>query len=124
MNIALDMMGGDYAPLEAVKGISLFLAEGDKNTKLTLIGDEAIVTAASLQLIRATERVDGGSGAALKCTYLARSTAVHASLCGAMRSKCPAPGMIESSFCKCSHSETGSGNCDQAPSSASMMRTR
>lgn len=45
MNIALDMMGGDYAPLEAVKGISLFLAEGDKNTKLTLIGDEAIVKA-------------------------------------------------------------------------------
>ena len=43
MNIALDMMGGDYAPLEAVKGISLFLAEGYKNTKLTLIGDEAAV---------------------------------------------------------------------------------
>ena len=45
MNIALDMMGGDYAPLEAVKGISLFLAEGDKNTTLTLIGDKAIVEA-------------------------------------------------------------------------------
>ena len=45
MNIALDMMGGDYAPLEAVKGISLFLAEGDKNTTLTQIGDKAIVEA-------------------------------------------------------------------------------
>lgn len=45
MNIALDMMGGDYAPLEAVKGISLFIAEGDKNTTLTLIGDQAIVEA-------------------------------------------------------------------------------
>ena len=45
MNIALDMMGGDYAPLEAVKGISLFIAEGDKNTTLTLIGDKAIVEA-------------------------------------------------------------------------------
>ena len=43
MNIALDMMGGDYAPLEAVKGISLFLAEGGSNISLTLIGDEAIV---------------------------------------------------------------------------------
>ena len=43
MNIALDMMGGDYAPLEAVKGISLFLAEGGENITLTLIGDEAIV---------------------------------------------------------------------------------
>ena len=43
MNIALDMMGGDYAPLEAVKGISLFLAEGGGNISLTLIGDEAKV---------------------------------------------------------------------------------
>ncbi|MDB5280736.1 MAG: plsX [Ferruginibacter sp.] len=41
MNIALDMMGGDYAPLEAVKGISLFLSEGHQNISLTLIGDEA-----------------------------------------------------------------------------------
>lgn len=45
MNIALDMMGGDYAPLEAVKGISLFLAEGNKDIALTLIGDEASVHA-------------------------------------------------------------------------------
>jgi len=41
MNIALDMMGGDFAPLEAVKGISLFLAEAGKDVTLTLIGDEA-----------------------------------------------------------------------------------
>jgi phosphate acyltransferase len=45
MNIALDMMGGDYAPLEAVKGISLFLAEGGENTTLKLIGDEDKVNA-------------------------------------------------------------------------------
>ena len=45
IRIGLDMMGGDYAPLEAVKGISLFIAEGDKNTTLTLIGDKAIVEA-------------------------------------------------------------------------------
>jgi len=43
MNISLDMMGGDYAPEEAVKGISLFLAEGVKDCTLTLIGDEAKV---------------------------------------------------------------------------------
>jgi phosphate acyltransferase len=43
MNIALDMMGGDYAPLEAVKGISLFLADGAENISLTLIGDEPAV---------------------------------------------------------------------------------
>ena len=41
MNIALDMMGGDFAPLEAVKGVALFLAGGGKNITLTLIGDEA-----------------------------------------------------------------------------------
>src|SRR4051812_44523482 len=44
MNIALDMMGGDYAPLEAIKGISLFLAEGDNDITLTLIGDETQLT--------------------------------------------------------------------------------
>lgn len=45
MNIAIDMMGGDYAPLEAVKGISLFFAEGHKNVVLTLIGNEASMKA-------------------------------------------------------------------------------
>jgi len=40
MNIALDMMGGDYAPLEAVKGVQLFLSENKENVDLTLIGDE------------------------------------------------------------------------------------
>jgi glycerol-3-phosphate acyltransferase PlsX len=45
MNIALDMMGGDYAPLEAVKGISLFLAEGHQHVTLTLIGDDVAVKA-------------------------------------------------------------------------------
>jgi glycerol-3-phosphate acyltransferase PlsX len=43
MNIALDMMGGDFAPLEAVKGIKLFLAEGNENISLTLIGEETMV---------------------------------------------------------------------------------
>ena len=41
MNIALDMMGGDFAPLEAVKGIKLFLSEKHENVRLTIIGDEA-----------------------------------------------------------------------------------
>ncbi|HEU5366582.1 MAG TPA: phosphate acyltransferase PlsX [Hanamia sp.] len=41
MNIALDMMGGDYAPLETIKGVKLFLSENNKdNVDLTLIGDE------------------------------------------------------------------------------------
>ncbi len=42
MNIALDMMGGDYAPVEAIKGVKLFLSENDeKEVHLTLIGDES-----------------------------------------------------------------------------------
>ena len=40
MNIALDMMGGDYAPLETIKGVQLFLSENKDDVKLTLIGDE------------------------------------------------------------------------------------
>lgn len=34
------MMGGDYVPLEAVKGVELFLSEDNDNVHLTLIGDE------------------------------------------------------------------------------------
>ncbi|MGG9970167.1 phosphate acyltransferase PlsX [Ferruginibacter sp. SUN002] len=40
MNIGIDMMGGDYAPLEAVKGISLFMNDVQTSVQLTLIGDE------------------------------------------------------------------------------------
>ena len=40
MNIGLDMMGGDYAPLEAVKGLSQYLSEQKNPFHLTLVGDE------------------------------------------------------------------------------------
>ena len=41
MNIALDMMGGDFAPLETIKGVKLFLSENNnENVELTLIGNE------------------------------------------------------------------------------------
>ena len=40
MNIALDMMGGDFAPLEAVKGAAEYLASATADIHLTLIGDE------------------------------------------------------------------------------------
>ncbi|MEO6948467.1 MAG: phosphate acyltransferase PlsX [Ginsengibacter sp.] len=43
MNIALDMMGGDFAPDEAVKGVEMFLRNNESNAYLTLIGDENIV---------------------------------------------------------------------------------
>jgi glycerol-3-phosphate acyltransferase PlsX len=38
MKIGIDMMGGDFAPLEAVKGIQQYLEEG--KAQLVLIGDE------------------------------------------------------------------------------------
>jgi len=40
MNIGLDMMGGDFAPLEAVKGAAEFLTTATSDIHLTLIGDE------------------------------------------------------------------------------------
>lgn len=41
MNIGLDMMGGDFAPLEAVKSIQLYLSDTVSPANLFLIGDEA-----------------------------------------------------------------------------------
>jgi len=40
MNIGLDMMGGDFSPLEAVKGLQLYLKEVAHPATLWLIGDE------------------------------------------------------------------------------------
>lgn len=44
MNIALDMMGGDYAPREAVKGVQEYLSGTNSAAVVTLIGDEAQIT--------------------------------------------------------------------------------
>ncbi len=43
MNIGLDMMGGDFAPLEAIKGISLFLSQPAADCHLTLIGKQDLI---------------------------------------------------------------------------------
>ncbi len=40
IKIGLDMMGGDFAPLEAVKGASAFMAYNKEDVHLVLIGDE------------------------------------------------------------------------------------
>ncbi|SHF25694.1 phosphate acyltransferase PlsX [Flavisolibacter ginsengisoli] len=42
MKIGIDMMGGDFAPLEAIKGIQHYVEEG--NAHLVLIGDEDKIT--------------------------------------------------------------------------------
>lgn len=44
MTIALDMMGGDFAPLEAVKGVKDFLKDTKENLHLLLVGDEAAIS--------------------------------------------------------------------------------
>ncbi|MDQ6755536.1 MAG: phosphate acyltransferase PlsX [Bacteroidota bacterium] len=43
MKIALDMMGGDFAPLEAIKGVELYLEKINTDTTLLLIGDEPAI---------------------------------------------------------------------------------
>lgn len=64
MNIALDMMGGDYAPSEAVKGVQVFLKESNAPVHLLLIGDESQVAplvkeagidAASVKIVHAPQ---------------------------------------------------------------------
>src|SRR6201991_617831 len=40
MNIGLDMMGGDFSPLEAVRGVQLYLKESSAPATLFLVGDE------------------------------------------------------------------------------------
>jgi len=40
IRIGLDMMGGDYAPLEAIKGVAAFFADKQADVHLVLIGDE------------------------------------------------------------------------------------
>ncbi len=64
MNIGLDMMGGDFAPLEAVKGLQLYLSDNTSGASLYCIGDETRVkplleehqvTSPDLHLIHAPE---------------------------------------------------------------------
>lgn len=43
ISIGIDMMGGDYAPLEAVKGLQLYLSGANAPAHLFLTGDEAQV---------------------------------------------------------------------------------
>ena len=40
MKIALDVMGGDFAPTEAIKGVGLFLSGSSPEVDLILVGDK------------------------------------------------------------------------------------
>lgn len=44
MRIGLDMMGGDFAPVEAIKGVKLYLESAAADVHLVLIGDEQLLT--------------------------------------------------------------------------------
>jgi glycerol-3-phosphate acyltransferase PlsX len=66
MNIGLDMMGGDHAPQEAVKGLHLYLSETADPARVFCIGDTALVqplleehgvNQAGLQLVHAPETI-------------------------------------------------------------------
>jgi len=67
MNIALDMMGGDFAPLEAVRGVKAFLEENKEQAQLFLIGDkdqiekqltENQVPLTNLHIVHASQEID------------------------------------------------------------------
>lgn len=67
MKIGLDMLGGDFAPLEAVKGIQRYLNAGGQAERLVLLGDEAVIAdllqshgipAEGLSIIHAPEAID------------------------------------------------------------------
>lgn len=58
MNIGIDMMGGDFAPLEAVKGVQQYIAEATSPAHLHLVGDgpqlEALTEAYDIPAIHFT----------------------------------------------------------------------
>lgn len=67
MKIGLDMLGGDFAPLEAVKGVQRYLNSGGHAERLVLLGDEAVITdllhsngipAEGLSIVHAPEAID------------------------------------------------------------------
>ena len=57
MNIAIDMMGGDYAPEEAAQGAGLFLSESNNTVRLLLCGSEASINPLLEQYSIPAERV-------------------------------------------------------------------
>lgn len=58
MNIGLDMMGGDLAPLEAIKGVAAYLNEHSSPARLFLVGDSAILQPLLSEHKIATEHIE------------------------------------------------------------------
>lgn len=57
MNIGIDMMGGDYAPLEAVKGVQLYLSGHNIPATLFLVGDQPKIEALVAEHGMATDHI-------------------------------------------------------------------
>jgi phosphate acyltransferase len=55
MTIAIDMMGGDFAPSEAVKGVLHYLSQEDSSANLALVGDEPSI----IQLLKENNVPEG-----------------------------------------------------------------
>lgn len=67
MKIGLDMLGGDFAPLEAVKGVKRYLEAGGRADRLVLLGDESAlvrmldehgIERGALTVVHAPESID------------------------------------------------------------------
>ena len=67
MTIGIDMMGGDFAPLEAVKGVKLYLSTFTEPADLALIGDrtrlekltsEHSISSNKISIVHADEIID------------------------------------------------------------------
>jgi fatty acid/phospholipid biosynthesis enzyme len=56
MNIGLDMMGGDFSPLEAVKGVRLYLQEIHAPVTIWLVGDESKINPLLEEFTRAPDK--------------------------------------------------------------------
>ncbi len=57
MTIGIDMMGGDYAPLEAVKGVSLYLSGHNIPASLLLIGNKEEIERLLAEHMVSTEHI-------------------------------------------------------------------
>jgi glycerol-3-phosphate acyltransferase PlsX len=57
MNIALDMMGGDFAPVEAIKGVQLFQSQHGQDVHLLLVGDEKRINQLSTEYKIRSEKI-------------------------------------------------------------------
>ena len=57
MTIGIDMMGGDFAPLEAVRGVVQFFNEEESSAKLFLVGDQNQINLLLTEYKLSSERI-------------------------------------------------------------------